>query len=396
MRQAPTIAMVAGESSGDLLGSHLIDAIKQHLPQHPEMRFFGIGGPKMEAAGFTADWPAEKLAVRGYAEVLRHYREITSIRRQLLRRLLSDPPDVFIGVDAPDFNLWLETRLKAAGITTIHFVSPAVWAWRGARIRRIARAVDQMLCLFPFEPALYEKQGIQATYVGHPLADAIPLEPDQEAARDRLNLSHDMIVFALLPGSRQSELHFMAATFIETAKLLQLLFPQARFLVPLISRQTRQQFENELWRLGAQELQLTLLFGHAHDAMAAADAVLVASGTATLEAALFKKPMVIAYKMSPWSWGLMRRMKYQPWVGLPNILAGRFVVPEFLQNDATPDNLAQALANLVGDQNIRARLYALFTLIHRQLRQNTAEKSASAILPALHRRLSAFAATQDS
>lgn len=375
--------MVAGESSGDLLGSHLIEAFKQHLSHLPETRFFGIGGPKMEAAGFIAEWPAEKLAVRGYFEVLRHYRAIVRIRRQLLKRLLADPPDVFIGVDAPDFNLWLEARLKVAGISTIHFVSPSVWAWRRARIRNIARSVSQMLCLFPFEPAIYQKQGIEASYVGHPLADIIPLEPDQRATRERLNLPQDELVFALLPGSRQSELHFMAETFIETAKRLHLRFPRARFLVPLISRETRQQFENTLWRLGAQELPLTLLFGHAHDAMATADAVLVASGTATLEAALFKKPMVIAYKMSPWSWRLMRRMKYQPWVGLPNILAGRFVVPEFLQDDATPDNLAQALGNMVGDQVMRTRLHDLFSAMHRQLRQNTADKAAAAILPAL-------------
>ncbi|MFA6444596.1 MAG: lipid-A-disaccharide synthase, partial [Sterolibacterium sp.] len=305
------IAMVAGEASGDLLGSYLIEALKRHMPA---ARFFGIGGPKMEAAGLAVEWPAEKLSVRGYAEVLRHYREIAGIRRSLLKRLLADPPDVFIGVDAPDFNLWLETRLKSSGITTVHFVSPSLWAWRGGRIHSIARSVDQILCLFPFEPAIYAKQGIEARYVGHPLADVIPLEPDQEATRERLNLPQDALVFALLPGSRQSELHYLAETFIETAKCLHQRFPQARFLVPLVSRETRMQFENELWRLGAQELPITLLFGHAHDAMASADAVLVASGTATLEAALFKKPMVICYKMSPWSWRLMRRMRYQPWV----------------------------------------------------------------------------------
>jgi len=377
------IAMVAGESSGDLLGEHLIAALKQHLQHLPAAHFYGIGGPKMAAAGFSAAWPAEKLAVRGYIEVLRHYREIMGIRRQLLKRLLADPPDVFIGIDAPDFNLWLETRLKAAGISTIHFVSPSVWAWRRGRIRNIARSVNQMLCLFPFEPEIYQKQGIQASYVGHPLADIIPLQPDQRATRERLNLPQDELVFALLPGSRQSELHFMAETFIDTAKRLHLRFPRARFLVPLISRETRVQFENEMWRRDAQELPFTLLFGHAHDAMAAADAILVASGTATLEAAMFKKPMVIAYKMSPWSWRLMRQMKYQPWVGLPNILAGRFAVPEFLQDDATPDNLAQALGNLVGDQVMQARLHDLFSAMHRELRQNTADKAAAAILPTL-------------
>ncbi len=376
-----TIAMVAGEASGDLLASHLIEALQAHLP---DARFCGIGGPKMQSAGLDAWWPAEQLAVRGYVEVLRHYRELSGMRRQLLKRLLADPPDVFIGVDAPDFNLWLETRLKAAGIPTIHFVSPSVWAWRAGRIRHIARAVSQMLCLFPFEPALYEKHGVSVSYVGHPLADMIPLEPDQGAARERLSLPPDGLVFALLPGSRQSELHFMAKTFIETAKRLNQRYPEARFLVPLVTRETRIYFENALWQAGAQELPLTLLFGHAHDALAAADGALVASGTATLEAALFKKPMVITYKMSPWSWRLMRRMQLQPWVGLPNILAGRFVVPEFLQDEATPDNLAQALGNLVADPIVPRRLHQVFSAIHQQLRQNTAEQAAAAILPTLH------------
>lgn len=374
--------MVAGEASGDLLASHLIQALKQHLP---DAQFFGIGGPKMQAAGFRADWPSEKLAVRGYAEVLRHYREIAGIRRQLLKRLLADPPDVFIGVDAPDFNLWLEGRVKAAGITSIHFISPSIWAWRGGRVRRIARSVDQVLCLFPFEPALYAEHGVRAAYVGHPMADVIPLHPPTAATRERLGLSADALIFALLPGSRQSELQYMARPFIETAQLLHRRFPQAVFLVPLVSRETRLFFEEELWRCGAQELPLKMLFGHAQDAMTAADGVLVASGTATLEAALVKKPMVIAYKMSPHSWRIMRNMGYQPWVGLPNILAQRFAVPEFLQDEATPENLAQALGNLVKDATIASRLNALFVDMHLLLRQNTAEKAAAAILPVLRR-----------
>ncbi len=374
------IAMVAGEASGDLLGAHLIGALRAHLP---DARFLGIGGPKMQAAGQDAWWPAETLAVHGYAEALRHYRGIAGIRRRLLKRLLADPPDVFIGVDAPDFNLWLEARLKAAGVPAIHFVSPSIWAWRPKRIRKIARSVSRMLCLFPFEAALYQKHGVPVSYVGHPLADLIPLEPDRHAARERLNLEPAGLIFALLPGSRQSELKYLASTFIETARLLHVRYPQARFLVPLVTRETRIQFENALWAAGAQELPLTLLFGHAHDAMAAADAVLVASGTATLETALYKRPMVIAYRMSPWSWRLMRRMRLQPWVGLPNILAGRFVVPEFLQDEATPDNLAQALGNLVADPALAAHLEQVFSELQRQLRQNTAERAAAAILPLL-------------
>ena len=377
------IAMVAGEASGDLLGAHLIGALRAHLP---DARFLGIGGPKMQAAGQDAWWPAETLAVHGYAEALRHYRGIAGIRRRLLKRLLADPPDVFIGVDAPDFNLWLEARLKAAGVPAIHFVSPSIWAWRPKRIRKIARSVSRMLCLFPFEAALYQKHGVPVSYVGHPLADLIPLEPDRHAARERLNLEPAGLIFALLPGSRQSELKYLASTFIETARLLHVRYPQARFLVPLVTRETRIQFENALWAAGAQELPLTLLFGHAHDAMAAADAVLVASGTATLETALYKRPMVIAYRMSPWSWRLMRRMRLQPWVGLPNILAGRFVVPEFLQDEATPDNLAQALGNLVADPALAAHLEQVFSELQRQLRQNTAERAAEAILPLLRPR----------
>lgn len=376
------IAMVAGEASGDLLASHLILALKKRLPQ---ARFFGIGGPKMQAAGFQALFPAEKLAVRGYAEALRHYREITGIRRELQSHLLADPPLAFIGVDAPDFNLQLEKNLKKHGIPAIHYVSPSIWAWRGGRIRGIAQSVSHMLALFPFEEDIYRRNNIPVSYVGHPLADVIPPEMNRAALREKLDIPQDQIVFALLPGSRQSELRFMAKTFIETAKCLHQRFPQARFLVPLATRETRDMFEHALYRLSARELPMTRLFGHAHDAMGAADGVLVASGTATLEAALLKKPMVIAYRMSPWSWRLMRHMKYQPWVGLPNILCGRFVVPEFLQDEATPDNLAQALGNLVEDHETCSRIAGTFTHLHDQLRQNSAERAADAIMGCLNR-----------
>jgi lipid-A-disaccharide synthase len=401
------IALVAGEASGDLLAAHLIEALKRRLPG---AEFCGIGGPKMQRAGFNAWWPSETLAVRGYAEVLRHYREITGVRRALLKRLLDEKPDVFIGVDAPDFNLWLEARLKRAGIRTVHYVSPSVWAWRGERIKKIARACDRLLALFPFEPPLYEKLGLPVDYVGHPLADVLPVESWRKEARERLELNGSGPVFAMLPGSRQSEVEAMADLFIRTARLLRERFPAAVFLVPLVSRETRTLFEEALWKLGHQdwlmkdaparsgfeithvELDavvdpsagcLKLLFGHAQDALAACDGALVASGTATLEAALLKAPMVITYRMSPWSWRLMKRMRYQPWVGLPNILAGRFVVPEFLQDDATPENLAQALGNLVQDSEVRKRLTGCFTDMHRQLRQNTSEKAAAAILPML-------------
>jgi lipid-A-disaccharide synthase len=376
------IAMVAGEASGDLLAVHLMAALKAQLP---EASFCGIGGPKMQREGFDAWWPSEKLAVRGYIEVLRHYREITGIRRQLLARLRKEKPDVFIGVDAPDFNLWLERRLKRSGIPAIHYVSPSIWAWRGGRINSIGRSVDRVLALFPFESALYEQRKIPVTYIGHPLADAIPVASSRIATRELLGLDPGRAVFALLPGSRQSELQYMGELFIATAKKLHERFPQAQFLVPLVSRETRVQFEEALWKLDAQELPIKLMFGHAQDALAACDCALVASGTATLEAALLKAPMVITYRMSPWSWRLMRRMRYQPWVGLPNILAGKFVVPEFLQDDATPDNLAQALGNLLLDVATRERLADTFTRMHETLRQGSAEKAAAAILPYLRR-----------
>ena len=374
--------MVAGEASSDQLAAHLMAALKQHLPG---AEFYGIGGPKMQREGFDSLWPAEMLAVRGYAEVLRHYRAITGMRRQLLRRLLQDRPDVFIGVDGSDFNLWLEKRLKRAGIPTIHFVSPSIWAWRRNRMHKIVNAVTHILALYPFEPELYQGTAVKCSYVGHPLADVIPLEIDQRAARERLGVPQDQPVVALLPGSRQSELHFMAETFVETAKLLLARYPRLQFLVPLVSRETRLQFETALWKLKADELPFTLMFGHAAEAVAASDAVLVASGTATLETALVGRPMVIAYKMSPWSWRLMRGMRYLPWVGLPNILAGRYVVPEFLQDEATPENLAQALGNLLVDRQARAAIARVFDGIHRLLRQDTAQKAADAVLPYLQK-----------
>jgi lipid-A-disaccharide synthase len=374
------IAMVAGEASGDLIAAHLIAALKRHLPA---AEFVGIGGPKMQRAGFDAWWSAEKLAVHGYVEALRHYREIAGIRRQLLARLIEQRPDVFIGVDAPDFNLWLERRLKAAGIPAIHYVSPSVWAWRAGRLGKIGKAVSHMLALFPFEPEIYRRLGIPVSYVGHPLADMVPVNVDRTGAKDRLDAAKAHPVFALLPGSRQSEVRYMAELMVETAKRLLARFPDCMFLVPLVSRETRMLFEQAIWKCGAGEMPFKLLFGHAQDALAACDAAIVASGTATLEAALLKAPMVIAYRLSPLSWQFMRRMHLQPWVGLPNILSGRFVVPEFLQDDATPENLAQAAGNLVADTQVRAEIQRVYSSLHRELQQDTAEKAAAAILPYL-------------
>lgn len=370
------IALVAGEASGDLLGSHLIRALKARFPN---AEFAGIGGPKMQSEGMNSVYPMETLAVNGYVEVLRNLRPILRMRRELKARLLAERPHVFIGVDAPDFNLGLERDLKSAGITTIHYVSPSIWAWRGERIKKIKHCVSHMLALFPMEPALYEAEGIPVTYVGHPLADSFPLEPDREAMREQLDIAQDAIVFALLPGSRQSEVAALAETYISTAKLLAEQVPRVQFLVPLVSRQTRELFETTLYKLNAQDLPLRIMFGHARDAMVAADAVLVASGTATLETALMKRPMVIAYKLSPLTYKLMWNRKYLPYIGLPNVLAGEFIVPEILQGDATPENLARTLINIVDNRRLSDRLISRFTDIHLQLRQNSAQRAADAI-----------------
>ena len=382
MGRAVRIAMVAGEPSGDLLASHLIAALKERLP---DAVFFGIGGPRMEAQGFDAWWPMEKLSVMGYVDALKNYREISGIRRQLKKRLLDIRPDIFIGVDAPDFNLGLETSLKSAGVKTIHYVSPSIWAWRGARIKKIARAVNRVLALFPMEPPLYEKERIPVTYVGHPLADIIPLQTSKQAIREKLALPRDYPIFGMLPGSRQGELAMMADTFVQTAKLIREHFlPDAIFVVPLATRETRLQFEAAIYRQQAADVPFRLLFGHAQDALGAADVSLVASGTATLEAALIKRPMVITYKIAKFSYWLMKRMAYLPYVGLPNVLAGRYVVPEILQDDATPENLAEALVKLYEDKENAKAIEEAFTDMHLQLRQNTAEKAANAVIECLN------------
>jgi lipid-A-disaccharide synthase len=322
----------------------------------------------------------ERLSVRGYAEVLRHYREIMGIRRRLAARLLGERPAAFIGVDSSDFNLDLERRLKEAGIPAIHYVSPSIWAWRGWRLRRIARSVTHLLAMFPFEPALYEKAGVPVTYVGHPLADVIPMNPDKAKARSELRLPPGRRVIALLPGSRRSELHYMADLFVQTARRLLQDLPQAHFVCPTASRATREMFEAALRRHYATELPLTLLFGHSHEALAAAEIALVASGTATLETALFKTPMVITYRQSPLTWALMKRMLYLPYIGMPNILVGERLVPEFVQDKATPGALAEALLALLHDAAAQKRQTGKFHEIHAALSQGTAQKAADAVL----------------
>jgi lipid-A-disaccharide synthase len=377
---APVVAMVAGEASGDQLAANLIRALRVHLPA---ARFYGIGGPRMRAEGFDARWPAELLAVHGYVDALRRYRALSGIRRQLLADMRQTRPAAFIGVDAPDFNLWLEARVKADGIPAIHFVSPSIWAWRGGRIHDIARSVSHMLCLFPFETPIYDRAGIPATFVGHPFADELPLEPDRAAARERLDLPPEAKIVALLPGSRDSEVRHLAGCFINAAMLLAQRHPDMIFLAPLVSRETRELFTAALQRNGAQDLPIRILFGHATDGMTAADVVLAASGTATLEAALLKRPMVISYRVGKWQYRLMKRMAYLPWVGLPNILCEKLVVPELLQDEATPRALADAIDRWFGDPAACVALGERFTALHHSLRRNAAARAGAAILPYL-------------
>lgn len=374
------IGIVAGEASGDLLGSHLIEALQQ---KRPDIEFVGIAGPKMMHLGAISLYPIERLSVRGYFEVIKHLWGLLKLRRELLNQFLDNPPDLFIGIDAPDFNFWLEKKLKNKGIKTIHYVSPSIWAWRKNRIRKIKQAVTEILALFPFEPELYQAAGVKVSYVGHPLADILPLEPDLAGARATLKLDAKDFVVAMLPGSRQSEVQQHAELFVQTAKRIFAERPDAKFLVPLITRQTREIFELAIFN-EPDQLPIDLLFGHAHDAMEAADVVIVASGTATLEAALLKKPMVITYRMPALSWQLLKRMRLQPYVGLPNVLAGKFVVPELLQNEATAENLAMVTLRLMSDKAHLADINKEFTAIHHSLRQNTAEKAAAAVLAYLN------------
>jgi lipid-A-disaccharide synthase len=381
-----SIAMVAGESSGDLLASRLLSGLR---PALPDALIHGIGGPKMAEYGFCSDWPMEKLSVRGLFEVLTHYREIKGIQNALRDKLLAQKPTAFIGVDAPDFNFGLEAQLKQAGIPTMHFISPSIWAWRGGRIKKIAQAVSHMLVVFPFEEAIYRKAGIPVTYVGYPLAEVIPMKPDIIAARNALGLPAMAQVVAILPGSRMSELKYNAVTFIEAAKFLAQRDPSIRFVVPMAGEKQQAYFSDLIAKAGLSDVDFELFTGQSHTAIAAADAVLVASGTATLEVALFKKPMVIAYKMMQASWQILRHMGYQPWIGLPNILAQEFIVPELLQDAATPQALAEALWKQLSDEPHRARLQQRFTEIHYSLLRDTAKESAQAVLRLIGRSVEA-------
>jgi len=375
-----SIAMVAGETSGDLLAGRLLSGLR---PMLPDARLHGIGGPDMAEYGFVSDYPMEKLAVRGLFEVLAHYREIKGIRDNLRKQLLEERPAAFIGVDAPDFNLDLEIALKKAGIPTMHYIGPSIWAWRRHRINKIAQAVSHMLVIFPFEEAIYRSANIPVTYVGHPLAEVIPMEPDQAGARAELGLDQQDRIIAILPGSRLSEIKYNARVFVQAAVLLTKRDRKLRFVVPMAGPAQRAYFDAMIVHAKLQNLPLTLVNGQSHRVIAACDAALVASGTATLEVALFKKPMVVAYRMNPASWQILRTMAYQPWVGLPNIMAREFLVPELLQGRATPQALASALwAQISSDQN-RHRLRRRFIDMHHDLMRNTAAESAHAVMQLL-------------
>jgi lipid-A-disaccharide synthase len=378
--EAPRFAMVAGEASGDLLAGMLLQGLRRRWPA---LHADGIGGPKMAAQGFEAWWPHDKLAVRGYVEVLRHYRELSAIRSALAARLLESPPDAFIGVDAPDFSLDLEERLKARGIRTIHFVSPSIWAWRAKRIEKIRRATDLVLCLFPFEPEIYAKQGIAAAYVGHPLAGAIPIEVPRAESRARLGLPADARVVAILPGSRRAEVEYIAPRLFAAAELLHQQRPGLRFVVPIVPG--LRELVEPIRRRHAPQADILLVDGQSHDALAACDLTLIASGTATLEAALFKRPMVVVYVMHALTWQISKRMNYQPWVALPNILLREFAVPELLQGAATPERIAQAARAWLDDPAACETLVARFTELHQQLRCDTAKVATDAIEKVLAR-----------
>ena len=366
MAAPPRVAMVAGETSGDLLAGLLLDGLQALWPGLASQ---GIGGPHMQQRGFEAWWPSERLAVHGYSfELLRRLAEIIGIRKRLRARLLQDRPDVFIGVDAPDFNLGLEADLRAAGIKTVHFVCPSIWAWRAERVEKIRRAADHVLCIFPFEPELLARHGIEATYVGHPLAAVIPLEPDRRAARAALGLDAADAVLAVLPGSRSAEVQYIAPKF----------FAAAAPAVPAL----RMRVEQAAQAAGLAG-RVQIVSGQSHTVLAACDVTLIASGTATLEAMLFKRPMVIGYHMHPLSWRLMRRKQLQPWVGLPNILSGAFAVPELIQDAATPPALAAAVLDwfdaLGSDPARMAALHHRFTALHQSLRRDTPRLAADAI-----------------
>lgn len=367
-------AMVAGEASGDILGAGLIKALKA---QYPDARFVGIGGPKMISEGFETLYPMDRLSVMGLFEVLGRLSELLKIRKQLFKTLKDLKPDVFIGIDAPDFNLALERKFKESGIKSVHYVSPSVWAWREKRVFKIKKSVSMVLCLFPFEVDFYKKHDVPAVCVGHTLADTIPLETSSDDARARLNLDTRVPVVAMLPGSREGEISRLGNAFLQSAELITKKIPNVQFVIPAANEQRKQQLENMLLEHDMENV--LLLDGQSHEAMSAADTVLMASGTATLEGMLLKKPLVVSYILTPLTAFLVRKMLKQPFVSLPNLLAGKELVPEILQEDATPENLSQAVIGFLLDEQSSENLKQAFNEIHMSLRLDADKAAAVAI-----------------
>ena len=376
------IGFVAGEASGDLLAAPVVSALRERLPG---VTCAGIAGERMIEAGATAWWHVRELSVRGYAEVLRELPRLLTLRAALRSRLLAARPQVLVGVDSPDFNLRLEMQVRAAGVPTVHYISPSIWAWRPKRIEKIRRAADRVLLVFPFEQKIYDDAGIAATYVGHPLASMISPQTDTAAARVRLGLPAADRVIALLPGSRRAEVQYIGPAFVEAAALMLLREPRLRFVLPLAEPRLRALLAPALAAAGAGAERIVLFDGCSHDCLEAADGVLVASGTATLETALFGKPMVIAYRMPATSAWIMRKMGTLTFVGLPNILAGEALVPELLQQDATPERLAEALLDMLNDRPRCERLRERFAAMHASLKRDTPRLAAEAIIATMRR-----------
>lgn len=381
------IGMVAGELSGDILGSGLMRSLKK---RYPNARFEGIGGPRMIELGFDTHVPMERLSVMGLVEVLGRIFELIGIRRRLRRYFIQNPPDVFIGIDAPDFTLGLEEQLRRQGIATVHYVSPSVWAWRQKRVFKIARAVDLMLTLFPFEARFYKDHKVPVAFVGHPLADDIPLLVEKVAAREALGVNVQSVdgitpkVVALLPGSRSGEIHYLGEAFIQTARLLHAQRPDVHFLLPYVNEQRKAQIEEIINRVGP-DLPITLISERSRDVMAASDAILLASGTATLEAMLIKRPMVVAYRMAALTYFIMKRLMKAPYIALPNLLANKALVPELIQTQAAPENLCREVLSKLNNDAEQQALQQAYIDIHQSLRQNASERAASAVSELLER-----------
>ena len=368
------VALVAGEASGDILGAGLIREIRRY---HPDAQCYGIGGPLMQAEGFDSLFPMERLSVMGLVEVLGRIRELFGIRKALRERFIADKPDIFIGIDAPDFNLGLERQLKSAGIVTAHYVSPQVWAWREGRLKKIKRSVDHMLALLPFESDYYKSHDVPVTFVGHPLADQIPMQPDQQAARNKLGIAPEETVVAILPGSRKAEVAKLGRLFLDTARLLTKEMPNLHFVIPCANERRKRQLLPMLEEY--PDLEITVLDQQAQTVMAASDAILIASGTAVLEAALHKKPLVVSYKISPLTFAIVSRVIKVTHVSLPNLLAGKELIPEILQDEATPEALRDAMIKALNDRENRTMLEQEFTHIHHQLKQDASKLAWDAL-----------------